>query len=339
MGAPHAPLHLPMAMPFVNRQQHLQVIPGNCQLRPVIDLHYCRRAMTDADAPTFLAIDGGGTCCRFVLIHAGRHFEESGGSANPSTDFAATAALIIQRLGRVAAQAGLTENEMSAIPSFVGLAGLTGPRIRDRLRGALPLQHARLVDDRPACVQGALGTDDGYVANCGTGSFFAVQSNGRQRFVGGWGPVLGDEASAQWMGRSALSAAACSVDGIIPTSPLVREILARFDDAEGIVEFAGRATPADRGAIAPAVTRWAAADDPLARHLLEAGAHHVTETLRHLGWQPGSRICLVGGLAPHYAALLPDDMQRSIMQPRGRSIDGALALARNHALEVGRALR
>jgi len=295
--------------------------------------------MTDADVSTFLAIDGGGTHCRFVLIHTNRRFEQRGAAANPSTDFAATAALIIQGLGQITTAADLTENEMSVIPAFVGLAGLTGPRLRDRLQATLPLQHAKLVDDRPASVLGALGTDDGYVANCGTGSFFAVQSNGQHRFAGGWGPVLGDEASAQWMGRSALSAAVCSVDGTIPTSPLVREILARFDDAAGIVDFASRATPADRGAIAPAVTRWAAAGDPLARRLLQAGASHVAEMLRHLGWRHGTPICLVGGLGPHYAVLLPAEMQRSIMQPRGESIDGALALARDHAVEVRHAHR
>ncbi len=295
--------------------------------------------MIDTDISTFLAIDGGGTHCRFVLIHAGRRFEASGGAANPSTDFAATVALIIQGLRQIAAAAGLAENEMSAIPAFVGLAGLIGSRIRDRLQAALPLQHVRLVDDRSASVQGALGTDDGYVANCGTGSFFAAQSDGRHRFAGGWGPVLGDEASAQWMGRSALSAAVCSVDGTVPTSPLVREILARFEDAAGIVDFASRATPADRGAIAPAVIRWAAADDPLARRLLRAGASHVAEMLQHLGWQPGNPICLMGGLGPHYATLLPVDMQLSIRQSRGEAIDGALALARDHAAEVGQAYR
>ena len=63
------------------------------------------------------------------------------------------------------------------------------------------------------------------------------------------------------------------------------------------------------------------------------GAAYIVAGLHGLGWMPGERVCPIGGLAPEYAAFLPDDLSRCLSEPEGSALDGALSLAR--ALPTG----
>ncbi len=49
------------------------------------------------------------------------------------------------------------------------------------------------------------------------------------RFVGGWGLLRSDEASAAWLGRTALAETLLAEDGMRPIAGLATSILARFD--------------------------------------------------------------------------------------------------------------
>ena len=122
---------------------------------------------------------------------------------------------------------------------------------------ALPLDHARIEDDRRSALVGALGSRDGAIAHCGTGSFLGANTNGKMRFAGGWGPVLGDEASAQWVGRKSLAATLNALDGLALRTPLVDEMLNHFGSSEAIVAFAAKASPADFGLLAQRTTKAA----------------------------------------------------------------------------------
>jgi glucosamine kinase len=221
-----------------------------------------------------------------------------------------------------------------AAPAFVGLAGVTGPVIAERLRDALPFRHVRVADDRIAGVRGALGRRDGVVAHCGTGSFFASQRGGAIRLSGGWGPVLGDEASAQWVGRTALGLALKAEDGRLAPSSMTARILADFGDAAGVVRFAGTAGPSDLGALAPLVTEYAQSGDTVAELILRQAAEDIADALRHLGWRPGEAVCLTGGIGPNFRRYLADDLRACLSAPEGEPIDGALSLARDFAREV-----
>lgn len=281
--------------------------------------------MGDSHVRPVVAIDGGGTRCRVAFDDGPRTIVVETGPANASTDFDGTVRQVTDGLTALAAR---VERDLSGLPAFVGLAGVVDDGIAERLRAALPLNNVRVADDRPAALRGALGPGDGVIAHCGTGSFFAAQVGGVMRFSGGWGSVLGDEASALWIAKLALRIALDCADGLHPPSPLTDRLLADLGGAPGIVAFAGKASPAQIGALARHVTEYAAAHDAVATRVMQEGADEIARTIPMLGWTPGMTICLTGGLGPNYAPYLPHEMQRHVAPPKGEPLAGAIALAR-----------
>ena len=289
--------------------------------------------MIDSIEMSVLAIDGGGTRCRIAYSDGKAITSVETGSANVSTDFDGSVREILSGIDALSAK---LEAQLNDQPTFVGLAGVTGPQIADRLRAALPFRKIRIEDDRPAALRGALGDRNGVVAHCGTGSFFGSRINGQTRLFGGWGPALGDEASAQWIGRLALSATLQAVDGRAPMSAMAETFIERFGGVPGLVQFAGAANPKDFGALAPLVTEMAHDGDRLAIQVLQAGADEIARSLPLIGWTPGLAICLTGGIGPHFASYLPNEMRAEVVLPKGEPLVGALALALELAEETAR---
>lgn len=281
-----------------------------------------------------VAIDGGGTRCRLALRDASGDTVVELGSANVTSDFDAAIAVIRDGAAQLCVRTGLSPEALFALPTYAGLAGVEGASIANRVTRALPFTHIRVEHDRASALKGALGDRDGALAHCGTGSFFITQVDKTARFAGGWGPVLGDPASAQWVGRRALSLTLDAVDGLLPHSALSRAILTTYKDAEGIVTFAAKATPAAFGALAPEVTRHADEGDAIARQVLGEAADYIADILPKLGWAVGMDLCLTGGIAPQFAAYLPDEMQRRIIAPSGEPLSGALMLAEAYREEI-----
>ncbi|MBO9411152.1 MULTISPECIES: BadF/BadG/BcrA/BcrD ATPase family protein [unclassified Ruegeria] len=289
--------------------------------------------MTESQNTAFLAVDGGGTRCRVAAEVDGVVHSVETGAANVSTDFEGGVRQIAAGLSELAAGLDTSVAELVRWPAFIGLAGVTGDSVADRLRVALDMPNARIEDDRPAAVRGALGSSDGLIAHCGTGSFLAVQINGDIRLAGGWGPILGDEASAQWVGRRALSEVLNTEDQIQAKSSLTQAFSNQFGGVAGIVEFAGQAAPGAFGALAPQVTAAAADGDQVARQVMQAGADYIGGMAKRLGWKAGLTLCLTGGIGPHYADYLPADMQAALRPAQGEPLIGALALAKEDAHE------
>ena len=282
----------------------------------------------DENRRIVLAVDGGGTRCRFVLCNGANQTQVEAGPANAFSDFDGTVACLLDGTKRLAQQAGVSFETVTTCPAFIGLAGVISPQIAKRLEQALPLTYARYADDRLAALRGALGASDGLFAHAGTGSFLGTQINGQHKLAGGWGAALGDEASAQWVGRKALSLTLQAIDGFLPLSPLTQSLLTRFDNPAGIVAFGSTATPAAIGELAPLVTEHALDDDPTAIQIMQSAADFIASGLQHMGWAPGMAICLTGGIGPHYADYLAKDQQANLIAPKGPPIDGAIALAR-----------
>lgn len=289
--------------------------------------------MTESASITALAVDGGGTRCRIAAVHGDEVVSIEAGSANVSTDFEGSIRTVLEGLGKLSDMLDVAVNLLQKRPAFIGLAGMDGQHIARRIRQELSLDCARIEDDRIAALRGALGRNDGFIAHCGTGSFFGAQAKGHQRLVGGWGSVLADEASAYWIGRLALRRTLNAVDGLGPASNLTKHLLAKFESPADIVSFAVVASPADIGRIARDVTASAEDGDPVAAEVMQSGANQITQVLHGLGWRPGAAICLTGGIGPYYAPFLPAEMEDDLTTPTGTPLEGAISLALDLARE------
>lgn len=74
---------------------------------------------------------------------------------------------------------------------------------------SLPSERVTLMHDAPVAHAAALGGEAGVVVIAGTGSVaYGVASDGRAATTGGWGYLFGDEGSAFWIARTAISVAA-----------------------------------------------------------------------------------------------------------------------------------
>ena len=184
--------------------------------------------MTGRVSEYVLAIDGGGSGCRLALVGPNHRIDVDAGPANVSTDFSDAIASLRTGLADLASKADLSEGALYAIPSYLGLAGVVGPKDAVRVAHALPLKSARIESDQPATVEGALGTHDGAEAGLGTGSIFGLRRGSRLRLAGGWGHRIDDRASGYWLGREALRLALAVADELEPAGAISSAVSERF---------------------------------------------------------------------------------------------------------------
>ncbi len=275
----------------------------------------------------YLGIDGGGTACRAAVAdQAGVILGRSeAGPANIASNPDAARDSILK-----AAQAALHSafghtRDMTRLHAGLGLAGANAAGAAGQLRLALPFARVRIETDAMTALRGALGPADGIVAALGTGSVFAVRYGGQIRQFGGWGLMLGDEASGAWIGRAALQVALRAQDGLTPDTAFLQDLRDRHGGAAGIVRFATVATPSAFATLAPEV---AASDDPAAHDIMLRAVGEIRIVLDHLRRGTNLPVTFIGGLGPVYAQLLPDIPQREAV---GTALDGALSLAREAA--------
>ena len=204
--------------------------------------------MSKADAEILVGVDGGGTACRFALSHAGRRVEHRAGPANVYSDFPAALETLTAGLDALAVKAGLSD--LTGARLYLGLAGVTGAKMAEKVAAALPYRNVTVADDRLTAVTGALASRDGAVIGIGTGSFLARKSGDRVTMMGGWGFVLGDEASGAWLGRRLLQHVLHVADGLAPATGLTEAALQQLGGIPaGLVDIARAARPAHFAAL------------------------------------------------------------------------------------------
>lgn len=282
------------------------------------------------DAPTLpaaIGVDGGATTCRFALRIGDRVVRHKGPGVNATTDPTGAIDVLHDGLSQLAAMADLSEPALTKIPAFFGLAGLKDATTAAAIADALPLTQIRIEEDRLPAVVGALGDAPGSVAAIGTGSFIARQTPQGIRYAGGWGLVLGDEASGAWLGRELLAAALRAEDGFGAHTDLTQTALATLGGPTGTVQFAKDAAPKDFAAETRvrAILNAAQAGDPVATELMRRGADYIEKALMALGHTKSEPLCLIGGVAPAFRPYLSPNL--TLLRPKGTALDGALALA------------
>ena len=268
----------------------------------------------------FLGLDGGGTGCRAVLADRdGRVLGRGeGGPANINSDRDGALAAIMDTAGQA-----LDGRAPGDVAACLGLAGANISGARNWLGPMLPFGRVRVVHDAVTAVAGALGAGDGIVAAIGTGSVFSRQIGGAVETIGGWGPVLGDEASGAWMGRLLLTLTLRTQDGLVEPTDLTLAVLDKLGGPQQIVGLARGASGADFARIARLMLEYPG--DPVAEQVLDAACDYVIQAITRLQGGRDLPVTFTGGLGPIFADRLFDRWNQR--PARGTPLDGALRLA------------
>lgn len=263
------------------------------------------------DARTFIAIDGGGTKTAFARIDsAGSVLSRiSLGPSNPATlGLESSCELLLSGIRRL-----VPEAPASISGVFAGLAGTLsghlGEMLQARLSESLPGIPVRVGSDilnviysvpNPGpCVAGILGTGS---------AVFAYDVVALHRF-GGWGYLIGDDASGFAFGRAALRECLAVQDGQAGASLLSRQVSERIGP-DPYVALAGfyAGGPAPIATLAPLVFEAARQGDAVAGSILRHEASAFAGRLRHAATMcpaAGERIVLAGGLTRDFDLLEP----------------------------------
>ncbi|NLS04630.1 N-acetylglucosamine kinase [Rhizobium sp. P32RR-XVIII] len=277
-----------------------------------------------------IGIDGGGSSCRAAVADRVGNILGRGnaGPANILSDLESSLINIVESAREALRAAGLSADTLSKVSAVVGVAGANVGDYGVRIERALPFADGHVVTDALIALQGALGDSDGVIGAFGTGSVYNARRDGKLHGIGGWGFIIGDQASGARLGRDLMEKSLLAYDGVRPSSPLTARILAEYgDDPERLVEFAHVSKPKDFARYAPLVFDYAAQGDEIAAGIVKAAAAAIGENLDALLWPECPAICLLGGLAKAYEPWLSERHKALLAQPKGDVLRGAVDLA------------
>lgn len=241
-------------------------------------------------SPLVVGIDGGGTRTRVILADAQgtvlSRIEGEGTALKPGHE--SVAADVIKSLIAEALAAADRPDTRPAV-CVVGVAGAGQERAAQALWSALASR--RVADDVSVQADATIALDDafgdsaGVLLIAGTGSVaFSRAPDGRLERCGGWGPNIGDEGSAAWLGRRALSVVTASHDGREPETALNGALLTalELESLEEIIPWGAEATPATLATLAPVVMQVAATGDLRANALISLCVEELMLHIRTL---------------------------------------------------------
>jgi glucosamine kinase len=277
-----------------------------------------------------IGIDGGGSSCRAAIADAAGRVIGRGiaGPANILSDLENSLANIIDSARSAVKDAGLPADTLSKVRAVVGVAGANVGDYGQRIERALPFAEGRVVTDAMIALQGALGDQDGIIGAFGTGSVYNARRNGNIRGIGGWGLVVGDQASGARLGRDLLERSLLAYDKVRPFSPLTEKLMAEYgNDPERVVEFAHVSRPKDFARYTPLVFEYAEQGDAVAVEIIKDAVRSIGESLDALLWPECPAICLLGGLSKAYYPWLAERHKALLLEPKGDVLQGAVDLA------------
>ncbi len=226
--------------------------------------------------PLVVGVDGGGSRTRVLLSDANGVVlarVEGGASALRPGQEQAAADIIKALIGEALASAERTDTRPAVC--VVGVAGAGQERAAQALWSALA--QRRIADDVSVQADATIAMDDafgdsaGVLLIAGTGSVaFSKAPDGRIERCGGWGPNVGDEGSAAWLGRKALGVITAAQDGREPETALTGAILTalELEQLDDVIPWAAAATPGTFAQLAPVVLQVAASGDLRANALI-----------------------------------------------------------------------
>ena len=237
-----------------------------------------------------IGVDGGGSKTRaLVADETGQKIVEvdGPGSAVRPGQHERSAEIIVEL-----ARDALASADMSHVLPKVLCVGVAGVGVEAERQALWQALNAREVaeevivhTDAMVALDDAFGEGPGILLISGTGSIAWGRSPaGTLGRCGGWGPVIGDEGSGQWIGRRALSIVAAASDGREPETALTGAILtaAQVNEVPQLIAWAAQATPMQLATLAPAVMSVADGGDLRANSLLTLAAEELVLHVRTL---------------------------------------------------------
>jgi N-acetylglucosamine kinase-like BadF-type ATPase len=283
----------------------------------------------------FLAIDAGGTKTQCLLADESRVLARAttGTVKLMRVGEPEATARLQAMLAEVAATADVPLNQITR--TCFGLAGIGSPAARawaSRVLSNSVSGGLLLCGDEEIALDAAFADGPGILVVAGTGSNAIGRTDAGEAFgAGGWGPVLGDEGSGNWIGLEAIRAALRAHDrervgdanrtqpAIDPTS-LLREIERhwRLNSLGELVAYANQRGDPDHPApefasLAPIVARCAEQGDALAAEVLTRAGVELAELVAlifgkmaaapmpTLTASPAIGVAFTGGVLTHIA--------------------------------------
>ena len=257
-----------------------------------------------------LGIDGGGSKTVCIVMDKSGQIVSRGeaGSSNYQSVGQQTAALSLEAAINQAVAIGSIKVKAIGL----GLAGIARPRdfqvaqeIVPQLQVArsIPPQNIVIAHDALVALVGGIGKAVGIVAIAGTGSIvFGRNAQGETRRVGGWGPILGDEAGAYAIAVGGMRAALKAYDAgsSIRLQELLKDHL-KLQHLEDLVELVYRSGwgVKEIAALAPLVDRAATLGDRAAQSIIEAAVAELvagTQVVRTLFDSQEVEVATVGSV-------------------------------------------
>jgi glucosamine kinase len=313
--------------------------------------------MLEITVPYYLGVDGGGTKTT-CAVGDDSHLIATA-TAGPSNIVrvgeAQARESLQQSVRQACAAAGITPEQVSY--TCVGGSGAARPELAAIVRDSLAEILAtpiEVVGDMQIALDAAFDTGLGVLVIAGTGSIaYGRDEQGRTARAGGWGFAIGDEGSAHWIGRAAVSAvlrASDPRDGSSASDSLressLSAALLKTWGVTSLIDLARAANsipPPDFAALFPPV---AASQDELATQVLTSAGRELANVaavvIRHLfakGHAASVPVAMTGGVFRH-AALVRQVFYNELrtLDPRAEvnpqvvePVEGALRMARRAA--------
>ncbi len=303
----------------------------------------------------FLGIDGGGTKTTCAVGDESQLLAAA--TAGPSNIVRVGEGKARESLHRCVRQAcaaaGIVPEEVSR--TCVGGSGAAQPELAEIVRSLLAEilpGPTDVVGDMQIALEAAFDSGPGVVVIAGTGSIaYGRNRHGKTARAGGWGFAIGDEGSAHWIGRTAVSAVlrdadlsdASSVESALATSLFKTWGVASIAD---LARAANSIPPPDFAALFPTI---ASSSDDLATQVLNEAGGELAEVAAgvirrlfakdHSGAVP---VAMTGGVFRHaplvrqvfYNELRALDQRVELNPQVVEPVEGALRMARR-AMERG----
>ncbi len=139
--------------------------------------------------------------------------------------------------------------------------------------------------------------EDGGVFAPGTGSVAFYQKNGELHRVGGWSWIFGDEGSASWIAKTAITYATRVVDGIEESSELPKAVEKYFNlpFREAVIKLSKEQDKRLIASFAVIVDDLASKGDPLALRVMKEASDYIIKMINRLK-REGGRVSVIGGV-------------------------------------------